>query len=176
MSDFVTRLAQRQLGQLTTVDPRLPSLFAATVPAAPISVVDDIATTSGISPQFANLPLPRVDSPAAGVAGSEEVSTTNAASKTIERLAWLPRETPPNLLSSAQEPAASTQRPMAAHRNDKQIVMEARPPVQSQTGSPGSHANFALPIAPQAAAPWRGRESPSELNRFERTAPPPLVE
>ena len=176
MSDFVTRLAQRQLGQLTTVEPRLPSLFAASVSTAPMPVVDDITTTWGTSPQFANLALPRVDSSAAGVAGSEEVSTTDAASKTIERLAWLPRETPPNLLGSAQEPAISTHRPMAAHRNDKQIVMETRPPVQSQTASPGSHTNFALPLAPQAAAPLTGRESPGKQNRSERTAPAPLVE
>jgi hypothetical protein len=44
MSDFITRLAQRQLGQLATVEPKLPSRFAASAPTAPMPVIDGAFT------------------------------------------------------------------------------------------------------------------------------------
>lgn len=52
MSDFITRLAQRQLGQIASVMPRLPEVFAPSSPfapfptAAPGSIVEAIAAAA----------------------------------------------------------------------------------------------------------------------------------
>jgi hypothetical protein len=42
MSDFLTRLAERQLGQIASVDARVPELYATSAAAAPQTIVEDV--------------------------------------------------------------------------------------------------------------------------------------
>lgn len=44
MSDFLTRLAQRQLGQIASVEPRVPELYAPVSAALPLPIADTPAT------------------------------------------------------------------------------------------------------------------------------------
>jgi hypothetical protein len=51
MSDFLTRLAQRQLGQVASVEPRLPGLFAPVAAATPLPIMEGgLARRSGAPP------------------------------------------------------------------------------------------------------------------------------
>jgi len=52
MSDFITRLAQRQLGEISTVEPRLPELFAPVTAPEPVPLISEATTIVADEPRI----------------------------------------------------------------------------------------------------------------------------
>lgn len=52
MSDFITRLAQRQLGQIASVMPRLPEMFAPSAPFAGLAPTPSVEETPAAAPAW----------------------------------------------------------------------------------------------------------------------------
>jgi hypothetical protein len=77
MSDFLLRLAQRQLGQIASVEPRVPELYAPVTTVVPLLVVDDTPARETI--------MPRVSEP--GKPFGEKTSTVDmpSAARITER-------------------------------------------------------------------------------------------
>lgn len=177
MSDFVTRLAQRQMGQLTTVEPRLPSPFASMAAAAPMPVIEDVSTVVSDSPRSTNLPSPLDQVPSRVAAFRNEGNAVGAADPGIVRLPMQPREASQKAQRSAGE--AATDESDAARQNAEPITAKTRSSFQRQVAGPELSGKFALPIATEASAattPRREPQSPRQQYLSERSVPAPLVE
>lgn len=176
MSDFITRLAQRQLGHLVAVEPNLPSRFAASAPIAPLPATQDVPTGRANAPRLTNLSpaLDRVQS--GGVALREEGSAAGAADSMIGHLPKQPREASPNAPQRARE--AATHESAAALQDPEPLRVEFRPAIE-RLADHDVMGNFALPMASAAiAADRQRRESakPPPQNHGEQgAAMPPLV-
>jgi hypothetical protein len=60
MSDFLTRLAQRQLGQMASVEARVPELYATSVAAPPPTIVEDVPAAVIDNRESSAAPAPAV--------------------------------------------------------------------------------------------------------------------
>jgi hypothetical protein len=177
MSDFVTRLVQRQLGQLATVEPRMPSLFASTAPASPAQIVEDVPAEEFGLPQSVNLPLRLVDSPPTGVAREREQSAASGVNQASDRSTMQQQEQTQGVNRPAEQTETRSNGRIIA--NVEQVRAVTRPLVERQVSIPGPSASVVLPVSTQIifpGAPPVGRESQREQSRSARSAPQRLVE
>jgi hypothetical protein len=61
MSDFLSRLAERQLGQIVTVEPRVPDLYARVSAAIPLPLVEEVPGEIFESRRISRAPAPSVN-------------------------------------------------------------------------------------------------------------------
>lgn len=147
MSDFITRLAQRQLGQIASVMPRLPEVFAP--PAAPALPPSGQDVTAAAAAPLQNNPPPT------SVANSwlepDSVATTTAASSNV---------------SSKPAPARLAVAPViAATRDAGQKALDEPPATFSETSSRPEIVPVRLPSAMPAIANDRSLPLPPESAR-----------
>ena len=166
MSDFLTRLAQRQLGQIAVIEPRVPALYAPVTAATPLPVIEEAPTEGSNAPRIARALAVVAGSnathgPAAVVSniGYEE-ETTEVASPTQQLVTQLGEE---HVSLHAVENVGAAVLPQLA---PKLAVLERQTdlslPAQSETGQP----------EPLAARP----EAHASQLVFTREAPPRLMD
>jgi hypothetical protein len=174
MSDFVTRLAQRQLGQLITVEPKLPSRFAASAPIVPMPVIEDVPTEASDSLRSTNLPPPQDPVPSGGAVPRNEGSAAGAVEPTIGHV---PRQ--PRSASQNARRGAATDEPVAGRQNLEPQRAENRPAIERRIAGPETTGSFALSLVPQAISVGTPRGEPAkppQQNYAEHgAAPAPLV-
>lgn len=165
MSDFITRMAQRQLGEISTVEPRLPELFAPVTAPEPVPLISETATIMADEPRITTMPglaagtnRARVAEPPISVRREEDpepVASVARASKPKST----PAPTPPGEVERRSEETAPPPRSNLDAREGR------TPPLV--TGPREIKRADSLSAQPQ------GR-TPKEV--LTRAAPPQLVE
>jgi hypothetical protein len=163
VSDFVSRMAARLVGDAVVAQPRLRGLFEADDPAAALEVVDEeVVARSSREAAAAVLPsaVP-ANAPPAASPGSEMPSPPSVAASRVEAL---PAAAPPE---HVRPPATATAVPQADPRPAPPPVadsdQEPAPPHVTVFAVPASPLLPALVPAPEAAAPTPELSEPEEL-------------
>lgn len=169
MSDFLTRLVERQTGTVAMVQPRTPSMFAPASGSQGFSIIDESAMTESAPVEvFRRAP----EAPSRVAAATPSASAIDAplpAETPVGRIQAAPVVQPPHVAETS--PTATRAEGRAARSEATSI--ELQPPLRTRS----------LPVAPAGPEPNR---RPAE-NRPERpgwteeaagplmTPPPPLV-
>jgi len=148
MSDFLTRLAQRSLGELPALRPRLPGLFGPSDEPLSINATNTVAVTD--APQVMVAPSPSLRSGATPRAGPVPNEPKHARAGT-------PRQPEPSAVLAAASLSSIARTEQGALGNLIANVETMR----TNTLAP-------LPLvtqtAPTAAAPWRSSSEPFDRN------------
>ena len=169
MSDFLTRLIQRQTGNLPTVQPRPRSMFAPAADQPSLSIIDESAMTE---PAPVEVLRRAPDAPS-------RVAPITLSTSAID--APLPAETPVGRIQAAPvvqpphvaEPSPTATRAEGRPTRSEATSIELQPPLRTRS----------LPAAPAGPEPNRrsAENRPERPGRTEvaagplMTPPPPLV-
>jgi len=163
VSDFVSRMAARLVGDAVVAQPRLRGLFDADDPAAGLDVVDEeVVARSSREAAAAVLPaaVPPTALPAASPRPGSETPTPPSPSAAVPRVEARPTAAPPE---DVRGPATATTVPHAEPSPAPPSVAESEPePAPPHVTVVAVPASPVLP-APEAAAPMPAATEPEEL-------------
>jgi len=164
MSDFLTRLAQRQLGQMASVEPRLPGLFAPVAAATPLPITEEVLAEKSEAPRTAS--------------ATPDVMTSPSATDSPAAVSGRHGETT-RKLNPARQFATKSDEETFARGADVTFNTEV-PALVTPTRSVQGHAMH-LPLPPESAATKPaplpvGQETRGSQKFSQRDAPPRLID
>jgi len=165
MSDFLSRLAQRQLGQIASVEPCIPDLYAPVATVVPLLVVNDTPAKESI--------VPRVSEP--GKPLGEKTSTVGMPP--VARITERPREVNQGV-NDGKRSLTKSDDEVIDIRSAERVSTEAAPLMAPKLPEQAHNIEVSVspnPITVKSALSPVGFESRTPLDSTIREAPLRLV-